>query len=308
VSLGSATRNKVVEVDILGEHFIIERTNGEGVAGAVAKIKELDGTVDVIGLGGCDLYLIAGGRKYIMRDALKLAQAAEKTPIVDGSGLKNTLERETINYLVEKELLHPQQALRGVSKLRVLVVSAVDRFGVAEAVAKLGCRTIFGDMIFALGIPIPVRSMGGIRLLARLLLPIVSKQPYEKLYPIGESQNEITPKWGKYYAWADVIAGDFHLIRKYMPAVPADPEAPLPLAGKSIVTNTTTAENVEELRARGLARLVTSTPEFDGRSFGTNVMEGVLVALSGKRPEELTPQDYMDLLKRINWTPRIVDL
>jgi len=93
-----------------------------------------------------------------------------------------------------------------------------------------------------------------------------------------------------------------------MPAVPADPEAPLPLAGKSIVTNTTTAENVEELRARGLARLVTSTPEFDGRSFGTNVMEGVLVALSGKRPEELTPQDYMDLLKRINWTPRIVDL
>ena len=66
--------------------------------------------------------------------------------------------------------------------------------------------------------------------------------------------------------------------------------------------------NKKQKTVSASSRLVTSTPEFDGRSFGTNVMEGVLVALSGKRPEELTPQDYMDLLKRINWTPRIVDL
>jgi len=308
VSLGSAKRNKTVQADILGEHFIIERTNALDLEDGVRKIAALDGKVDAIGLGGIDLYLMAGERKYVVRDAQKLASAAKVTPIVDGSGLKNTLERETINYLVANELLHPEQASRGVEKLRVLIVSAVDRFGVAEAVAQLGCPVLYGDFIFALGIPLPIRSIGMIRLLARTLLPIICRQPYEKIYPLGEKQDTIQPKYGKYYQWADVIAGDFHLIRKHMPAVPKDPEAPLPLAGKCIVTNTTTAENVAELRARGLARLVTSTPVFDGRSFGTNVMEGVLVTLLGKRPEELTPPDYLAKLAEIGWKPQVQDL
>jgi hypothetical protein len=308
VSLGSAKRNKTVEADLLGQHFIIERTNALDLEDGVRKISALDGKVDAIGLGGIDLYLIAGEHKYVVRDARKLASAAKITPIVDGSGLKNTLERETINYLVKNELLHPQQAMKGVNKLRVLVVSAVDRFGMAEGVAALGCRVLYGDFIFALGIPLPVRSIGMIRLLARTLLPIICRQPYERLYPLGEKQDTIEPKYGKYYEWADVIAGDFHLIRKHMPAVPTDPEAPLPLAGKCIVTNTTTEENVAELRARGLARLVTSTPVFDGRSFGTNVMEGVLVTLLGKKPEELTPEDYFAKLQEIGWQPQVQDL
>ena len=308
VSLGSAKRNKKVEADILGQHFVIERTNALNLEDGVRKIAALDGKVDAIGLGGIDLYLIASGHKYVVRDARKLASAAKTTPIVDGSGLKNTLERETINYLVANELLHPEQAARGAAKLRVLVVSAVDRFGMAEGVAALGCPVLYGDFIFALGIPLPIRSLGGIRTLARILLPLICRLPYEMVYPLGEKQDTIHPKYGKYYEWADVIAGDFHLIRKHMPAVPTDPAAPLPLAGKCIVTNTTTAENIDELRARGLSRLVTSTPVLDGRSFGTNVMEGVLVTLLGKRPEELTPDDYFAKLKEIGWKPQVQDL
>ena len=308
VSLGSAKRNKTVEADILGQHFIIERTNALDLKDAVRKIAELDGKVDAIGLGGIDLYLIAAGRKYLVRDAQKMAAAAKITPIVDGSGLKNTLERETIDYLVKNELLHPQQAARGVAKLRVMIVSAVDRFGMAEGVAALGCPAMYGDFIFALGIPLPIRSLGGIRTLARILLPVVSRLPYAMVYPLGEKQDTIQPKYGKYYQWADVIAGDFHLIRKHMPAVPSDPGSPLPLAGKCIVTNTTTAENVKELKARGLTRLVTSTPVLDGRSFGTNVMEGVLVTLLGKRPDELTPEDYLAKLAEIGWQPQVQEL
>ena len=34
-------------------------------------------------------------------------------------------------------------------------------------------------------------------------------------------------------------------------------------------------------------------------------MEGVLVALSGKRPEELTEQDYLDLLAKLAWHPDV---
>ena len=77
------------------------------------------------------------------------------------------------------------------------------------------------------------------------------------------------------------------------------------LKGKTILTNTITADDVSELKKRGVKLLITTTPELDGRSFGTNVMEGVLVALSGRKPSELTPGDYLKLLAQLNWQPRV---
>jgi hypothetical protein len=61
---------------------------------------------------------------------------------------------------------------------------------------------------------------------------------------------------------------------------------PKRLDGKLILTNTVTQRDVEDLRDRGVARLVTTTPEFAGRSFGTNVVEALLVALGGSGDDE----------------------
>jgi hypothetical protein len=58
------------------------------------------------------------------------------------------------------------------------------------------------------------------------------------------------------------------------------------LTGKIIVTNTTTQKNVEELKKRNLHILVTVTPRLEGRSFGTNVMEAILLALMDKPQSE----------------------
>jgi len=60
------------------------------------------------------------------------------------------------------------------------------------------------------------------------------------------------------------------------------------------------------LKERGVARLITTTPEFEGRSFGTNVMEAVLVALAGGK-RELTSLEYENLLDEIGFIPRILD-
>lgn len=299
VSLGSSGRDKRVEAEFLGEQFLVERIGTDGdMARAAEMIGELDGNVEAIGLGGIDLYLIAAGRKYVIRDALRLAQAAKQTPVVDGSGLKNTWERHVVRDLAEREMLHVDQKARGLSNLKVLLTSGVDRFGMAEAFAALGTRIIYGDMIFALNVPIPLTRLWMLRTAARLLLPIVCRQPFEKLYPIGEKQEQTTPRHRKYYDWADVIAGDFHFVRRFMPPPQEDQH---PLQGKTVLTNTITQDDVAELKARGLARLITTTPEMEGRSFGTNVMEGVIVSLLGKKPEDLTDEDYLGVLKELGW-------
>jgi hypothetical protein len=78
--------------------------------------------------------------------------------------------------------------------------------------------------------------------------------------------------------------------------------------GKTIITNTTTADDVGMLRDRGVSVLITTTPEFAGRSFGTNVMEAALIALAGKRSEDMQPDDYLSLLHQLGWQPRVVSL
>lgn len=292
VSIGSSLRNHRVETEILGEKYTIERIGTDGnINKAIELIKELDGKVDAFGLGGIDLYLTGADRKFMIKEAIPIVKAASKTPIVDGSGLKNTLEKSVIEFLNEQKIID-------FSNKKVLLVCAIDRYKMAEAFINLGCNTILGDLIFALGIPIPIKSLRVFRRVVNVLLPVVSRLPYDVLYPTGQKQDSQVGnnKFEKYYYDADIIAGDFLYIKKYLP---------LDLFGKIIITNTITKEDVEMLKNRGVSMLVTTTPEFDGRSFGTNVMEAVLLAASGKRAEQLTPQDYIGLIKKINFLPRI---
>ncbi|MCL4423939.1 MAG: quinate 5-dehydrogenase [Firmicutes bacterium] len=293
VSLGSSTRDHAVDTEILGETFRIERRGTDGdVKKAIAMIKELDGQVAAFGMGGIDLYIAAGNRRYAFREALPIARAARQSPIVDGSGLKNTLERRVIE-LLEKEYNIP---LKG---RKILLVSGMDRFGMAEALVKAGADVTFGDLIFALGVPIALKTLSGLDRLARILAPIVVQLPFKWLYPTGEKQEKTNPKYAHYYHENEIIAGDFHFIRRYMPE---------DLKGKTIITNTVTSKDVEELRRRGVALLVTTTPELNGRSFGTNVMEGVLIALAKKPWKDMTPADYLNLLEKVNFRPRVEKL
>src|SRR5262249_58437977 len=92
VGWGSPAGNRRVEPGFFGEPFLIEREGTDGdLRRAIARIAELDGQVDAIGLGGIDLYLVAGDRRYVVREAARMAEAARQTPVVDGSGLKQTL-------------------------------------------------------------------------------------------------------------------------------------------------------------------------------------------------------------------------
>jgi hypothetical protein len=294
ISIGSSKRNKAVEATLLGEQVSIERIGTDGdMEAAALKFKELDGKVDAFGVGGADLGAIVDGKFYPFHSVQKLVRYVEQTPVVDGGGLKNTLENKAPAFLEKK--IGDYVNARG---RKVMVTVGVDRWGLSRSFVEAGYETVFCDLMFALDVPIPIRSMKGLRTLAALLIPVVTRFPFEWLYPTGEKQEQRKPKYVNWYEWATVVAGDCHYIKRHMPDT---------MQGKVIVTNTTTNEDVELFRKCGVKYLITTTPVLDGRSFGTNMMEAALVAASGKR-RPLTWPELDEILNRLGFEPQLQEL
>lgn len=291
VSLGSSARDHEVETTMLGEKIHIKRIGTDGdLEKAIHLIKELDGKVDAFGMGGIDLYIVAGEKRYILRDAKRLKKAAKITPIVDGSGLKNTLERKTIEYIDHN--LHIN-----LCDKKVLLVCGVDRFGMAKALENVGAEVTYGDLIFGLGLPIPLKSLKKLERAAKIIAPFISRLPFELLYPTGKKQDVTINKFGEFYQDAEIIAGDFLFIKRYLPK---------DLRDKVILTNTVTPRDIDILKEKGVSKLITTTPEFNGRSFGTNVIEAVLVALTGSK-NELSEGEYLNILEKVEFSPRVIN-
>jgi hypothetical protein len=290
ISLGSSKRDKSVTIKLKDQEILVERIGTDGnIAKARQMYLDLDGKIDAFGVGGVDLYLRLDNREYPLRAALKLVEGVTQTPLCDGRGLKHTLERRVF------ELAKPQ--LGDVRFKKAFVPVAVDRLGLAQAVAEVSEKVVFGDLMVALGVPIPVYGIPAFKRLARIMLPIVSYFPMRMIF-YGSGGAEQKPKYGKYFAGSDLIAGDFLFMRKYMPKR---------MDGKTVVTNTTTEENIELFEARGVKMVITTTPRYEGRSFGTNMMEAALTAYVGKG-RRLSDEELNGLIEELGVRPEAMKL
>ena len=290
ISIGSSKRDHTVELELFGEQFKIWREGTDGdMADAVRRLREYDGKVDAFGLGGIDLFLNAADRTYWFRDAKRFRDAVKVTPLLDGSGLKGAVEGDVVRFMREDLGLE-------LAGKRVLVTSAVDRWGMAMGFYQAGCAMIYGDLLYALDVPIMIHGHTALVRTVRVMAPLAVQLPFKFLYPTEAdhtSEVEAESKHAQLYRDADIIAGDYKFVRKYMPR---------DMAGKWIVTNTTTAEDVEFLRSVGVELLITSTPRLGGRTFGTNVIEATMVALDGAKVA-LEPKRYLELLRSTGFTP-----
>ena len=167
ISLGSSKRDSTVELELLGQRVCIERRGTDGdMARAAALYAELDGQVDAFGVGGTDLGLTVDNKYYTLHSVAPLVRGVRQTPIVDGSGLKNTLERQVAPYMdshIEGAALQPR---------RVLMTSGADRWGMSMSFMENGYEGVFGDLMFGLGLPLPLRSAAAIKRVAALILPV----------------------------------------------------------------------------------------------------------------------------------------
>ncbi len=134
ISLGSSKRNKAVEVELLGERVSIERIGTDGDMEKAAQLyREMDGKVDAFGVGGADLGLMVDDKWYPLYSVLPMVRYVQKTPIVDGTGLKNTLENRVVPFMEARIKGYLDQMGR-----RALVTAGADRWGMTQALIEGG--------------------------------------------------------------------------------------------------------------------------------------------------------------------------
>jgi predicted amino acid dehydrogenase len=295
VSLGPSNRDFEFTTQMLGEQVHVRRFGTDGDAYRARElVAEFDGKVDAIGLGGMSIYFRVGHHTYVHRQIQQIASAAQITPVVDGVHLKNTLERWAIGLVA-----HQQPGIFGHK--RVFVVSGIDRYALAQVLSNYTGQILFGDPIYHLRLPFALRSLQQLERYAALVLPALCRAPYGKLCPVGQAQDLRTPGGAKYWKRADIIAGDFCSIHHF---------APEDLRRKTVITESLSAGDVEELRQRGVESLITITPPLDDKHpfVGTNVIEAIFVSVMDRPLAEIAEDDYLNQVAQSELEPRITVL
>lgn len=296
VSLGASSRDHSVVVDVLGEPIQAARYGCDGDLKLMKQRlieADQDPTVNAIGLGGVAVGFNVAGKFYTFREIKKLVKVVENTPVLDGTGLKQAVEGRVVPFMTD--VLGMQ-----IEGKNTLIMCAIDRWGLAEAFTVAGAHCVYGDLLYALDIKKMMNSIDSVKVLAKIIMPLVTLLPFSFVY---DSAADATTKskrdayTDKLIEENDYLVGDYKYIIKYLPD---------DLKGKTVVTNTTTPADIELLRKHNVGLVIATTPEFDGRTFGTNVLEALLCAYrDGEKP--LSFDEYYELIQEAKFYPAVFD-
>jgi predicted amino acid dehydrogenase len=252
-----------------------------------------DGDVDAVALVELPLMLTLGHSTATWAPLDGLRERNFRAPLVDGSGIRAGLERWGV--------ILADRAEPGIfSEKHVLMLPGLDHDGLASGLMRHCGALRYGDPMLYFGLP-RLPGLGSRVTLGQASVPILDTlrhDPAERLFPPAEPRH--SDDFDGLIAWADVVAGDARTIRRC---------AGENLRGKTVVVDEASQVDVEDLRRRGAAILVTMMPPLQAETalarHPAAVVEAVLVALRPSPELALDEDTYLDLIADLDWSPGI---
>ncbi len=278
----------------LGQEVHVERMGSHGDAEKTrALIAEFDGKVDAIGLEGMPAQLRLGQARRVHEVGASLLDVARQTPVVNGFGVRAGLERWGV--------ILADRAQPGIfSQKHILMVPGLNHDGLEQALWHHSKHIRYADPIVYFATP-DFPFVGHRRTLTRAAAPTLEQlkdAPFRRITP-QPGRPRVERKTDS-FRWADVLVGDIGAIRRY---------APDKLSHKTVVVDSASEEDFEDLRQRGVSIAVSLIPNLntDGRQYGWGdaTTEALLVALRTNPEAPLTENTYLDLIADLDWKPEI---
>lgn len=300
LSHGESTR----VISFAGQEVEIKQLGADGDPEcARARIAEYDGHVDAIALEGMPAQLKLGGVSHSHPEGAQLQSIAKHTPVVDGSGVRDGLERWAV--------MLADRAEPGIfAEKHILMVPGVNHSGLADEIAKHSPVIRYADPFVFFNLP-DFPGVGSKQTLEQAAAPTLERLahlPFKLVHAAPGTPH--LPRPESPFDHSDVLVGDVGAIRRY---------APHDLERKTIVVEYATEYDIADLKARGAAIVVTLMPGVvsaqeqkeiaqERGALGdlpASVLEAIFVACRPDSAKPLNEDTYLDLMADLDWTPHV---
>jgi predicted amino acid dehydrogenase len=289
VSLGARSQDFEFTTRFLGHRMTVRRVGADHSPERAAELlRHWEARADAIGLG------IAGDPRTALGGAegeagMQLAQLVTRVPVTAGARLGE--------IFLEWAVRHAQMSLRNYfNNTKVLFFSGTADYKLATAMSEYTDNLQFADPVRQLGVPKLLTSLDALTLYTRGAHYVADWKPRRlPAAPVLE--------W-----WAG------HVLRKAMasatvivaPVHELDEFGIEELAGKTIITSTVNDERIAQFRDKGVHMVIDGAPFMAGHVLGPHLLDAMIVAATGKAPDELLDDDYLDIITELALEPRII--
>jgi predicted amino acid dehydrogenase len=290
ISLGSGEQNFEFETSFMGQPFHVRRIGtGGNLAQAVKLLKLYEPHADAIGLGVVRDRYTVGSRGYVEKDSARLTGVVQHVPVTTGGRLGDILQEWAVRNVQNKLGDYFTNA-------NVLFFSGATNYKLAQAMFEYTQNMHFADPLIQLGIPKLLTSLETLEL-------YVSGAHYVLDWtPPAVMSSEPLREWTRFLLCkamhnATVIVAPVHELDGFESE---------DLAGKTIVTSPVNEKRLERFREKGVLMVVDGSPLMSGHVLDPSLLDAMILAATGKKPEKLLEDDYLEILTGLEAEPRIL--
>ena len=290
ISLGAGEQDFRFGARFLGQPFDVRRlgTNGSTTK-AVKLLKHWGQHADAIGLGVVNDGYTVGSRRYVEKDSARMKGVVTRIPVTTGGRLNDILQ--------EWALRHVQNKLGNYfNNANVLFFSGRTNYKLALAMSEYTGNLQFADPLLQLGVPKMLTSLEMLEFYASGARHVLDWAP------TGLMSSTLVKEWTKFMLRralheATVIVAPVHEL---------DDFGAEELAGKTIITSTVNAQRIARFKEKGVHLVIDGSPELFDHVLGPSLLDAMIIAATGKAPDDILEDDYLEIINDLQLEPRII--
>jgi predicted amino acid dehydrogenase len=290
VTLGASSQDFSFKTKFLGEDFQVTRMGADDdTTKAWELLRRQQGFADAIGIGEIGDHYQVGLRTVVNKETQRLLNVVTRVPATTGATLRRLLQVRAVRH-VQKELGEY------FNNNIVLFLNGMRNYDMAVALSDYTPNLNFADALYQTGAPAMLSSIQQLELYAKSTKWALSGKPAELL--------ESSFSWlksqrvGKAVEQAHLIVGTFAELK----AVGNSSN----LAGKTVITSAVDDDRMEFFKKCKVNLVIDVSPKLFDHVIGINTLEAMVLASLGRPQEEVSDDDFEEILNELNIKPRLL--
>ena len=290
VTLGSSKQDFEFKTELLGQSFSVRRMGADNDTGKAWELmRRQQASADAIGLGEIGDHYQVGLRTVVNKETQRLLNVVTRIPATTGATLRRLLQVRAVRH-VQKELGNY------FNNNLILFLSGMRNYDMAVALSDYSKNLSFADALFQTGAPAMLTSLEQLELYAKGSEWMLSGRPGEMLE--ASMSGFKGKRIASVVAKSHVIVGTFAEIKAVGNASN--------LEGKTLITSAVDDERMAFFTKCKVNLVVDVSPKLFDKVVGVNTIEAMILAALEKDLDEVSDDDFDEILNELNITPRLL--